>query len=373
MGNSMDDVLKDVEEADQIRALRAAGVKEARLKAELAATKAKLAQAEEDIENLERTVAVFEETSAAKPTIKYRPITPGVRGRASAIICCNDWHAEETVEPHTVSGLNEFNLDIASSRIDRMVERAILLVENSRNLSDVDELVVWLGGDLITGMIHDDLAEMNGLSPTEAVLFIQDSAMKLLSTIAHELDPERITVVTSNGNHGRTTQKPRTSTYYRHSYEYLAYKTLEKWLKDDSRYSFRVATGYHNIVDILGRRVRFHHGDAIRYAGGSGGLSIPTNKAIDRWQSGVRCDYDIFGHWHQFCWNYSRKWISCGALIGYNAYAVQIKAEYEPPSQTYILLDEMRGIVEVRPIFVGGAEQREPSPVEEEMPHLYGT
>jgi len=37
-----------------------------------------------------------------------------------------------------------------------------------------------------------------------------------------------------------------------------------------------------------------------------------------------------------------RRFVVNGSLIGYNAFALSIKAEYEPPSQAFFLIDKKR-------------------------------
>jgi hypothetical protein len=102
-------------------------------------------------------------------------------------------------------------------------------------------------------------------------------------------------------------------------------------------------------MTVFDKRIRFHHGDGLKYQGGVGGLTIPVEKAISAWnKSPARADLDIFGHWHTA--QQSRAWVSNGSLIGYNAYAVSIKASFEPPAQTYFLLDKKRGRTMTTPI-----------------------
>jgi hypothetical protein len=49
-----------------------------------------------------------------------------------------------------------------------------------------------------------------------------------------------------------------------------------------------------------------------------------------------------FGHWHQFSWLRAGRYVSNGSLIGHSAYAVQIKAAYEPPCQAAVVIDHGR-------------------------------
>ena len=106
-------------------------------------------------------------------------------------------------------------------------------------------------------------------------------------------------------------------------------------------FEWQIATGYHNYLEVDGRIVRFHHGDDLKYQGGVGGLTIPVEKAISQWNKAIPAYLDIFGHWHTSM--AGRNFMSNGSLIGHNAYAIAIKAGYEPPSQTFFLMDSKRG------------------------------
>ena len=96
--------------------------------------------------------------------------------------------------------------------------------------------------------------------------------------------------------------------------------------------------------------LRFHHGHGMKYGGGVGGIYIPINKAIAQWNKALRADLDVFGHWHQF--RDGGNFICNGSIIGYNAYALRIKADYEEPKQAFFLMDKNRGKTIVAPIFV---------------------
>jgi hypothetical protein len=95
-------------------------------------------------------------------------------------------------------------------------------------------------------------------------------------------------------------------------------------------------------IDTIGRRqIRFHHGHAINYQGGIGGIFIPAFKAISQWDKARPVDLDLFGHFHQ-CKD-GGKFLSNGSLIGFNAYALSIKADYEEPKQQLFMIDKNRG------------------------------
>ncbi|NDG19407.1 MAG: hypothetical protein EB117_14195 [Betaproteobacteria bacterium] len=160
-----------------------------------------------------------------------------------------------------------------------------------------------------------------------------------------------VLVATASGNHGRSTQKPRMATENEHSFEQHLYLTMAANERADN-VSWQVGKGYLNIVDLDGFLIRFHHGHAIFFGGGVGGLTIPANKAIANWNISRRVNLDVFGHWHCFSW-LPYRFVANGSLIGHNAFADRIKAEYQPPSQSLIIVDhDHNRVTKVLPIFV---------------------
>jgi hypothetical protein len=289
-------------------------------------------------------VSALKEDKFKKDTYKIESAR-GVSSAAVAVL--SDWHVEEQVDPRTVSHLNEFNLEIADRRIEKATQAILRLTEIERVGRDIPILVLALLGDLMTGYIHEELREENELSPTQTILWLRQKLSKLINTIKKEGNFERIIIPCSIGNHGRTTIKPRHSTAYKNSYEWLLYKLLEQEIEG---VEWIVGESYHTYLEVFGKTFRLHHGDGLKYQGGIGGLTIPVEKAISSWNKGRSADIDIFGHWHTSQQN--PKWVSNGSLVGHNAYSIAIKAAFEPPQQTYFLFDAKRGRTGTWPIFL---------------------
>ena len=266
---------------------------------------------------------------------------------AVAVAVGSDWHSEEVVLPENVNGLNEFNLPIAKARIERFFTSIIRLTEIERTGCKIDTLLLALLGDLMTGEIHDELRETNGLSATQAIIWLRDIIIAGIRLLKEKGHFKRIIIVCCYGNHGRTTKKPRHATGARNSYEWLLYQILAREIEG---VEWVVAESYHTYVDIFGKSIRFHHGDGINYQGGIGGLTIPLEKAIASWNKAKVAELDVFGHWHTQQQN--PKWVSNGSLIGFNAYSIAIKAPFEPPQQTFFLFDSKRGRTGTWPIFL---------------------
>jgi len=126
------------------------------------------------------------------------------------------------------------------------------------------------------------------------------------------------------------------------------YRQLRDYFENEKRIKFIINDSYLTYMDIYGYTARFHHGDSLKYGGGIGGIFIPAFKAISQWNKSMRADWDFFGHFHQL--KDGGNFISNGSLIGYNAYAIRIKADYEKPKQAFVIIDEQRGLDVVRKI-----------------------
>jgi hypothetical protein len=312
---------------------------------------ARLKKHQQVIEELESQLDVVQLLRDQKPRAGVYSIRPAKASanQAVAVAIASDWHVEETVDPLTVSGLNEFSLEIADRRIERFTQSVLRLVGIERGGTDIPVLVLGLLGDLMTGYIHEELREENSLSPTQTIIWLRERVDKMIRTLRKEGGFEKIVIPCSVGNHGRTTIKPRHSTSYKNSYEWLLYKVLQRDFAGDD-IEWVIGESYHTYLSVYDKVFRLHHGDGLKYQGGIGGLTIPVEKAIAAWNKARVADLDIFGHWHQSQQN--PKWISNGSLIGHNAYAVAIKAGYEPPQQTFFLFDAKRGRTGTWPVFL---------------------
>lgn len=268
----------------------------------------------------------------------------------AVIVPGTDWHVEEKVSPEIINGKNDFNIAEAERRIKKNYQKIVRLCKWQSHLAPISEIWHPLLGDQISGYIHEELEETNELSPTEACLFLQEMICSGIDFLVRETTTP-IIIPTCFGNHGRTTKKKRIKSGYANSYEWLLFSTLARHYKNSNRVFWDVGKGIHNIQEIMGRKVRFHHGDGVKYNGGVGGITIPVNKSIAQWDKVEGVDFDIFGHFHTFFWGYP-KWVSCGSLMGYSEYSLEIKAEYQHPTQTFITIDRNYGMTVAAPIFL---------------------
>ncbi len=218
---------------------------------------------------------------------------------AVAFLVASDWHIEETVKSNTVNGLNSYNLDIAKQRAEKFFQNGLRLVKIQQKDTTIDTIVLPLLGDFISNGIHDELMETNSLQPIDATIFAQNLIASGIEYLLKDNSIKKIIIPCHSGNHGRITEQRRISTESGNSLEYFMYCQLANYFKDNLRIEFLVSQSYLSYLEVYGYTVRFHHGHAMRYAGGIGGITIPVNKAIAQWNKLQRADIEVFGHFHQ--------------------------------------------------------------------------
>lgn len=320
----------------------------ARLRAEVASLKGRyktaLAQIDRERERADALVAL-KGLSATRPP---KRVAKSDKHAATMVVLLSDIHCEEVVRPETVNGLNAFDLEVCEARLAELQERFFTMLDHERQLTRIDRVVLWLGGDLISGMIHPELAEENSLHPLAAIRWIGERLRGFLDAVAE--NAKEVVVATSCGNHGRTTEKLRTNEADT-SYEHHLYLTMRA-AEQRKNVRWHVGEGHLNYLDLDGFKIRFCHGHAVRYQGGIGGIHVPLNKAIAAWDATERADLTCLGHWHQFSWGRAGRYVSNGSVIGHSAYAVRIKATYEPPCQAAIVIDHgRREVTQAYPLF----------------------
>lgn len=300
-----------------------------------------------EIETLRKEREAILRLKQGPQTTEIKPHHGSGTSEATYFSVASDWHIEERVRAEEVNGLNEYNLDIAHRRAEKFFQKALRLYRMFAQDVKIENWVLPLLGDFITSNIHEEFLETTQLAPAEAIWEAQNI---IASGIDFILNHTKVKLVLpcKSGNHGRMTKDQRNATEEGNSLESFMYRNLARHYEGEARVDFILSDGYHIYLDVYDRTIRIHHGHAMRYGGGVGGIYIPVNKAIAQWNKARKADLDIFGHFHQF--RDGGNFVSNGSLIGYNSYALTIKAEYERPQQASFLIDKKRAKTIVAPI-----------------------
>ena len=263
------------------------------------------------------------------------------------VLLCSDWHCGAVVRPAEVNGLGEFDVGIFHDRAQGLFRNALKVVNMVRSSVTITEMVVWLGGDLIDNWLRDEAQQTQELSPTQQLIECERAIVAGLGYLLEHGDFERIIVPCSHGNHGRTTHKMQGNSAAT-SYEWLMYQSLQRHFRNEPRIVWQIADGNVTYLQVLGQVLRFHHGDACRYQGGIGGLTIPLTKWIHRADQAIRADHTFQGHFHQL--TLGPNWSVNGSLIGPTAYGLKLGFAPERPQQLMRFIDSQRGFTISAPI-----------------------
>ena len=301
-----------------------------------------------ELDETRRDLAVSIGTSGLTP-IKLKKKKKEKAGTVPVLLF-SDWHIEEIVPAEQTDGTNEYNMEIAKLRMERLIENASQLVMGEKKRSSVSEMVVWLGGDFMSGYIHEELVETTSMPPLRVAEVVYEWLSGCLRFLADSTKIERILIPTSYGNHGRITSgKPRYATAPYHNVEQMVYRTLARDFAEDDRFVFDVRDTRVKILEIGDLRLRVHHGDDLRYQGGTGGFHAPLVNLIRRWDQMSPADFSVMGHYHTMtplrfaCIN--------GSLIGSSEYSRRFGSE--SPTQTFLVMDKLRReLAGVNPIWV---------------------
>lgn len=270
--------------------------------------------------------------------------------RGCPVTLWSDWHWGEVVRADEVGGLNTFNATIAHARVQTLVSKTIDLAFNHMGAAAASYpgAVVCLGGDMISGDIHEELMVTNDRTPQQAVNDLTDVLAAALVAMRDAFG--RVWVPCVVGNHGRTSRKPRMKGRVATSFEYNIYCNLERYFRGDDRVRIFVAPETDVHFRIYGTRLLLTHGDSLGVKGGDGligaiGPIMRGSLKLGRSESQVNRDFDVvlMGHWHQSLWLPNA--IVNNSLKGYDEYArLALRAPFSLPSQALFFVHPRWGI-----------------------------
>ncbi len=280
-----------------------------------------------------------------KPTGKSLPGVP--------VTMWSDWHWGEVVFPDQVNGVNEFNLTIAHERARRLVDRVVYLLKNHVVNPEYPGIVCNLGGDMLSGDIHEELKESNDVPLLPALLDIFGVLCWAIKVLADEFGYVFVPCVT--GNHGRMSRKPQAKNRNFTNYDWLLYQLLAKHFEGDSRITFFIPDGPDALYSVCGHKILLTHGDQFRggdgMIGAIGPITRGNQKKLAR-NSSIHREYDtmMIGHWHQYM--PLHRTLVNGSLKGYDEYANSNNFGFEPPIQALFLTHPKNGIIMHLPVYL---------------------
>ena len=195
------------------------------------------------------------------------------RAESSQIVVAplTDTHIGEDVDYHQMGGLNAYSFEIFNKRLFGWASTLLNLVELRRASVPIDELVIPMLGDMISGDIHHELVTTN----QDHVMGQMSRGANLIAQALLYLAPhfKTITVPCVVGNHGRMTRKPPMKDKYM-DWDYMLYQWVASFCSEQKNIKFDIKTGYYNMFSVFDKNILIMHGDS---ASGAGSITSITN------------------------------------------------------------------------------------------------
>ena len=265
----------------------------------------------------------------------------------------SDLHWGEEVHESQISGSNRYDVKIAKERMKRLANRAVRLLRIIDQEMRYPGIVIILGGDMISGNIHDELTATNQLNSMPAVLDLFETLTAFLEEMANVFGHVFIPAV--SGNHGRDTRKIWNKDRHHTSFDWLLYCFLQKRFVNDKRITFLIPDGPDAYYKVFNHRYLLSHGDQFRGGDGMIGALGPIIRGDHKKRSRnaqIDMEYDTMciGHFHQYI--HHGRVIVNGSLKGYDEYAYNNNFGFEAPQQALWLTHPTYGITYRMPVYV---------------------
>ena len=261
----------------------------------------------------------------------------------------SDIHWSEVVTPGQVFGLNEYNSEIARTRLQYVVDKAIGILQNYITPAKYPGIVLILGGDMLSGEIHEELTQSNDNTMMGAALDCAENLGACVKRLTAAFGKVHIYGVA--GNHSRTSRKPRMKFYAETNFDWLIYQMLERFILSECKGVTCTFPPARDLTyELLGHRFRLTHGDQFRGGDGMIGALGPIirgdkkKRASALTMPGQHEIYDtlVVHHFHQTLMRPNL--IVNGSLKGYDEFGMALGFDFEPPIQNLWITHPRWGI-----------------------------
>jgi hypothetical protein len=215
-------------------------------------------------------------------------------------------------------------------------------------------IVVPLGGDMVSGAIHEELRASNEIPTMPTVLDLVDNLVPAIRTLADTFGAVFLPCV--SGNHGRDTMKIYAKGRNHTSFDWLLYQFLARAMAHDKRITFYIPEAADALYRVYDHRYLLTHGDRL----GSGGdgmigalgpiLRGDHKKRTRNAQVDMGYETLVIGHWHQRIM--LDRVIVNSCLKGYDEFAYSCNFPFEIPSQNLWITNPRYGITYSMPVYV---------------------
>jgi predicted phosphodiesterase len=300
-----------------------------------------------DLSAIKRCIGTVRASIADQPAWLTKHVAKSKQYWGVPTLFLSDLHFGEVVYPAQVNGRNEYNTPIAIQRLRNVVSNAHKILQTTLSGGSFGGAVVILGGDMVDGVIHDELRDTSDETVMQSVVTVHDQLLPALKQFADEYG--RVHVPCVAGNHGRLDRKPRMKNGPQLNFDWLLYQFLAKSIGDSKyrdRVTFQIPDGFDCSYRVHGVRYLLTHGDSFKGGSGITGPLLPWMRGEARTRQqydalGLPYDVLCMGHWHQL--RYLDSIIVNGCLPGFNEYALKNRFAFERPQQALWLTHPKHG------------------------------
>ncbi len=298
------------------------------------------------------------------PPVSFPPreaSTAAATSSETVVLMLSDLQWGEVVWINAMDGLNSYNLDIARCRLGKWTHAVCDLLTKHWAGPPPERIILILGGDMISGGIHFELAKTDALRPLPAVRDVAEHLLAAITTIHKEVHVP-IDVISLPGNHGRTTIKPESKEATATSLDILVSDFLEVGLKGRKGINFFAPHSPDALFSVYGWRVLASHGDKIGSRGGQGFVGPAATAArgfkrmiADYAARGVHVDLIVIGHFHAPM-QLEEGFVN-GSLPGPTEYSRDGRFRPHPAMQLMFVMHPKHRVTLIRWIEVGSPEE----------------
>ena len=298
-----------------------------------------LLKAQEELEARLRVAEYLEShTVIAPPWARQKR---GKKQQATALHMLSDLHFDEVVKPNQVLDTNAYNRQIAEMRLKKDVEHTCSMAFDLLGGFRYDGMVLLLGGDIFSGLIHEELRETNEAPALASLEYWVEPLCSAIKTFADEF--KKVLIVGVVGNHGRLTPKMPYKGAVENNLDWSLYCQLARHFRDigDQRISWNVPVALDAYFEIYGYRHVLTHGNQARGGSGISGLLTPLSLLDHRKRKRDASTLGTathmwMGHFHQYL--NGPGWTVNGSMKGYDEFAFGNNFGYEDPQQAFAVI-----------------------------------
>ena len=215
------------------------------------------------------------------------------------VLLLGDLHFGEVVSAEETGGISSFNLDIAKRRFEYTIEKAIAIAKEKQRGFHYEKLNVFLLGDLISGLIHDELKENDEVAVVQQMLFAIEIISAGILRLCQEFPEVEVSSVV--GNHGRVKEKYYFKGKANNNFDFLVAKMLERLTANQSNLKWNVPESFWYVHSVYDNKFFLSHGDFVKSWAGIPWYGL--SRAYLKWRVlaadyGIDFDHLVIGHFH---------------------------------------------------------------------------